>query len=167
MKKIIILISIILLFTGCDNSYNTPTKKVEKFLNEYQNLNPSVIKRLESSIEDNNLTKEQRSKYIDLLEKQYQNLSYKIINEEVNDNTAVVDVEIEVLNYTYSIADSKKYYESHSKEIKDYNDYMLNNLEKVTDKIKYKMSINLTKYDNVWELDEIDKTIIQKIHGLY
>ena len=44
---------------------------------------------------------------------------------------------------------------------------MLNNLEKVKDKIKYNISIDLTKYDGNWELNEIDRTIIQKIHGLY
>lgn len=167
MKKIFLIISILLLFTGCENSYNMPTKKVEKFLKDYQNLTPTVLARLERSVEDDDFTENQRKKYIELLEKQYQNLSYKITNEVVNDNIAVVDVEIEVLNYTCSIANSKKYYESNSSEIKNYNNYMLNNLEKVTDKIKYKISFNLTKYDNEWELDEIDKTIIQKIHGLY
>ena len=167
MRKIIIILSLLIFLTGCENTLNTPTKKVENFLNEYQNLNPEVLKRLESSVEADNLSKSQRKKYIGLLEKQYQNLSYKIVNEVVNDDNAIVDVEIEVLNYTYSIADSKKYYETHSDEIEDYNEYMLNNLEKVKDKIKYKISIDLTKYDGNWELNEIDRTIIQKIHGLY
>lgn len=167
MKKIIIILSLLIFLTGCENTFNTPTKKVENFLNEYQNLNPKVLKKLENSVEADNLTKSQRKKYVRLLEKQYQNLSYKIVNEVVNDDNAIVDVEIEVLNYTYSIADSKKYYETHKNEIEDYNEYMLNNLEKVKDKIKYKISIDLTKYDGNWELNEIDRTIIQKIHGLY
>jgi len=167
MKKIIIILSLLIFLTGCESTLNTPTKKVENFLSEYQNLNPEILKKLESSVEADNLSKSQRKKYIGLLEKQYQNLSYKIVNEVVNDDNAIVDVEIEVLNYTYSIADSKKYYETHKDEIKDYNEYMLNNLEKVKDKIKYNISIDLTKYDGNWELNEIDRTIIQKIHGLY
>ena len=167
MKKIIIILSLLIFLTGCESTLNTPTKKVENFLSEYQNLNPEILKKLESSVEADNLSKSQRKKYIGLLEKQYQNLSYKIVNEVVNDDNAIVDVEIEVLNYTYSIADSKKYYETHKDEIKNYNEYMLNNLEKVKDKIKYNISIDLTKYDGNWELNEIDRTIIQKIHGLY
>lgn len=167
MKKIIIILSLLIFLTGCVSTLNTPTKKVENFLSEYQNLNPEILKKLERSVETDNLSKSQRKKYIGLLEKQYQNLSYKIVNEVVNDDNAIVDVEIEVLNYTYSIADSKKYYETHKDEIKDYNEYMLNNLEKVKDKIKYNISIDLTKYDGNWELNEIDRTIIQKIHGLY
>lgn len=167
MKKIIIILSLLIFLTGCESTLNTPTKKVENFLSEYQNLNPEILKKLERSVEADNLSKSQRKKYIRLLEKQYQNLSYKIVNEVVNDDNAIVDVEIEVLNYTYSIADSKKYYETHKDEIKNYNEYMLNNLEKVKDKIKYNISIDLTKYDGNWELNEIDRTIIQKIHGLY
>lgn len=168
MKKItIIFFLFIILITGCEKNINSPTKRVDKFLSDYQNLSPVVLNRLEKIIDTNNLTKKQKNKYISLLEKQYQNLSYKIIDETVNDNNAVVDVEIEVLNYTYSIADSKKYYDEHKDDIKDYNDFMLNNLEKTKDKIKYSMSISLTKYDGIWELNEIDKSIIQKIHGLY
>ena len=168
MKKIIIiLIFLIILLTGCEKNINSPTKRVDEFLSDYQNLNPTVLNRLEKSIDTNNLTKNQKNKQISLLEKQYQNLSYKIVDETVTNNNAVVDVEIEVLNYTYSIANSKKYYEEHKEDIKDYNDFMLNNLEKTKDKIKYNISISLTKYDGIWELNEIDKSIIQKIHGLY
>ena len=167
MKKILLILPIIFL-VGCMNMMNTPTKRVEEFFGKYQTMDKEVLNELDSTLEaDQNLGKENKAEYKALMEKQYQNLSYKIVNEVVNDDNAIVDVEIEVLNYTYSIADSKKYYETHSDEIEDYNEYMLNNLEKVKDKIKYKISIDLTKYDGNWELNEIDRTIIQKIHGLY
>ena len=97
----------------------------------------------------------------------YQNLSYKINDEDIVDQTATVKVEIEVLNYSYSIMNSKKYYESHKDEIENYNDYKLKQLEQVKDKIKYDITFNLTQYDGVWELDEIDNYDLQKIHGLY
>ena len=167
MKKILILIIIILSISGCKKSINTPTSRVEEFLKEYQTITPTVRERLKNSVKNEELNSNQKEKYISLLEKQYQNLSYKIVNEEVNNDKAVVDVEIEVLNYSYEIAACKKYYLSHKDEIPDYNDYMLKELEKVTDKIKYKFSIDLTMYDGVWELDEIDNSIIQKIHGLF
>lgn len=168
MKKTIILLCIILLFsTGCKTTTNTPTNKVETFLSNYQNLDPIVLKRLDTELEKEKLTKKQKEKYKVLLKKQYQNLSYKIKNEEINKDKAVVDVEIEVLNYNYSILNSKKYYEEHKDEIKNYNEYMLSELEKVSDKIKYSISFNLTDYDGFWELDEIDNYTIRKIHGLY
>ena len=72
MKKIIIILSLLIFLTGCESTLNTPTKKVENFLSEYQNLNPEILKKLERSVEADNLSKSQRKKYIGLLEKQYQ-----------------------------------------------------------------------------------------------
>ena len=166
MKKIIILILGLIIMSGCEKTINTPTSKVEDLLNQYQNLSPSIIDNLKDSIEKEDMTKEQKKKYESLMEKQYQSLSYKIKNEEIVEDTAVVDVEIEVLNYSYSIANSKKYYDEHREEIKDFNDYKLEQLEKVTDKIKYDLTLNLTRYNGFWELDDIDNNDLEKIHGL-
>ena len=101
------------------------------------------------------------------MEKQYQNLSYKITDEEIINDTAIVNVEIEVLNYSYSLSNSKKYYEEHKEEIKNYNDYKIKELEKVEDKIKYNIVFSLTEFNGVWELNELDKNDLKKIHGLY
>ncbi len=168
MKKTIYLFIILLIIlTGCKSVNNTPTKRVESFLSDYQNLNPSVIERLDNEINKEKLSKDQKKKYKDLMKKQYQNLSYKIEKEEISDKTATVDVEIEVLNYNYSILNSKKYFKEHPDEIDNYEEYMLKELEKVSNKIKYSISFNLTEYDGLWELDEIDNYTIRKIHGLY
>lgn len=167
MKKLILIFILLLSVTACKKNINTPTSRVEDFLTEYQTITPTIRERLKNSVKNEKLNSKQKEKYISLLEKQYQNLSYKITNEEIYNEKAIVDVEIEVLNYGYEIASCKKYYSHHKEEIEDYNDYMLNELEKVTDKIKYKLSIDLTLYDGVWELDEIDNSIIQKIHGLF
>ena len=49
------------------------------------------------------MNEEEKKEYKMLLEKQYQNLSYKIKNEEIVGNNATVEVEIEVLDYATSI----------------------------------------------------------------
>lgn len=167
MKKILLIIISILFITGCSKNINTPTSKVESFLNNYQNLSDNVIKNLEKRVKKENLTKKQQKRYQTIMEKQYQNLSYKITNEEIINETAIVDVEIEVLNYNYSLLNSKKYYEEHSEEIKDYNDYKLDELEKVTSKIKYNIKFTLTEFNGVWELNELDEQDLKKLHGLY
>lgn len=167
MKKIIVFTLLLLLLTGCSRNIATPTSKVESFFRDYQNLSDNVLNNLNKRIEKENLTKEQKKKYQSIMEKQYQNLSYKITNEEILNDTAIVDVEIEVLNYNYSLANSKKYYEDHKEEIKDYNDYKLEELEKVTSKIKYNIKLTLTEFNGVWELNELDDYDLQKIHGLY
>jgi len=167
MRKIIIFVLSLILITGCNKNVITPTSKVESFFSDYQNLSDNVINNLNKSIDKEDLTKEQKKKYQSLMEKQYQNLSYKITNEEIINDTAIVDVEIEVLNYNYSLLNSKKYYEEHKEEIKDFNDYKLDELEKVTSKIKYNMKITLTEFNGVWELNELDDYDLKKIHGLY
>ncbi len=167
MKKIFIIIMSLMLITGCSKEMNTPTSKVERFINDYQNLSDNVIDNLEKSIKKEDLTEKQKKKYQTIMEKQYQNLSYKITDEEIINDTAIVNVEIEVLNYSYSLSNSKKYYEEHKEEIKNYNDYKLKELEKVEDKIKYNIVFSLTEFNGVWELNELDKNDLKKIHGLY
>ena len=46
IKKIFIFLLITLFLLGCDNVKNTPTSKVESFLNKYQTLDKNVLKDL-------------------------------------------------------------------------------------------------------------------------
>ena len=186
MKKILFCLSLFLLLAvGCTNTMNTPTKKVEELLGKYQKMDSTVLAQLDSVIsEDVNMSDEQKKEYRSLMEKQYQNLSYKVKNEEIKGNTATVDVEIEVFDYATSIADARKYYNEHQDEFKDddslsekeeeidknskYIDYKIKQLKNVTDKKKYEITFNLNKdNDGIWELDNISDTDREKIHGLY
>ncbi len=117
MKKIILAISVFLLFTGCADMMNTPTKRVEEFLGKYQTMDSEVLKQLDDIIEDEGvMTDKQKEDYRDLMKKQYQNLSYKIKDETVNGDTATVDVEIEVFDYSSSMKDAQSYLEEHKDE---------------------------------------------------
>ncbi len=184
MKKILIPLFIAIIFViGCENTMNTPTHKVEDFLGKYQKMDSNVIEELRQVLEeDHTMSENQKVKYQSLLEKQYQNLAYKIKNEEVEIDTAIVDVEIEVLDYKTSIDKAKKYYEEHldefkketkedqkedTEDTKDYIDYKLKELEKVNAKTKYEITFNLTKKDGVWIIDNLSEIDRKKIHGLY
>ena len=141
MKKILILFSLILLFiTGCGTKMGTPTAKVEEFLGKYQSMDTAVLAQLDSVIgTDSAMSDDQKKEYRGLMEKQYQNLSYKIKSEEIDGNDATVDVEIEVYDYATSITESRKYYSEHrdefldddntnnTKDIEAYNDSVENN----------------------------------------
>ena len=191
MKKILVCLSLFLLLAvGCTNTMNTPTKKVEELLGKYQKMDSTVLAQLDSVIsEDVNMSDEQKREYRSLMEKQYQNLSYKVKNEEIKGNNATVDVEIEVFDYATSIAETRKYYSEHKDEFKDeekdddtvgekveeaidksskYIDYKIKQLKNVTDKKKYDITFNLSKdEDGIWKLDDISDIDRQKIHGLY
>ena len=169
MKRIIIILSIfILIITGCENMKNTPTAKVEEFLGKYQRMDIDVLEDLKNSIKkDKTMNEEQKKDYQTLLEKQYQNLSYKIKKEEIRNSTAIVEVEIEVFDYQTSINHSKKYYQEHEKDNDNYINYKLSELKKVTSRVKKDLTFQLEKENNMWQIKELSQTDIEKIHGLY
>lgn len=196
--KIVVCFGFLLIFlAGCSTSMNTPTSKVEEFLGKYQKMDDDVSVQLDEVLSnDDTMTDEQKDKYRSILEKQYQNLSYKIENEEINGEEATVDVEIEVLDYATTIRDAKKYYEQHKEEIESSNekeqsdndnlledavegseeaiensaayiDYKLKELANVSDTITYNITFYLTKKNGEWQLQDISDLDLQKIHGLY
>lgn len=182
MKKVLISILLIVgIVTGCDNMKNTPTSKVEDFLGKYQRMDMDVIEDLENAIsKDNDMNEEQKKEYQSILEKQYQNLSYKIKKEEIVNDNATVEVEIEVLDYKTAVNNSKKYYQEHLEEFEQENrkntemnknqkyiDYKISEMKKVNTKIKEDIIFQLTTQDGIWKLEELDKNDISKIHGLY
>lgn len=199
MKKIFIALSVIflLLVSGCSTTLNTPSDKVEEFLSKYQNMDSEVLTQLDNVIaEDSSMNDDQKKEYRALLEKQYQNLSYKIKDEKIKGDTATVDVEIEVYDYKTSINKSKEYYKEHEEEFKEktnenkeessstddkttiiegegfeklsaFIDYKIKQLKSVTDKIKYEITFNLDKEDGKWKVEDISDIDRQKIHGLF
>ncbi len=179
MKKIIVFILGIVLFTtGCSLLMNTPTDKVEEYLDKYRTKNTDVIDQLQNVIyEIGDMNDENKTSYRKLMEKQYENLSYKIKDETIDGNNATVEAEIEVFDYKTSLLSSDEYLTEHNKDFADENGnvdndkfmkYKLEQLDKVTDKITYTINFTLTKDDNgKWVLDDITNEDRLKIHGLY
>jgi len=120
-NKIIVFLSLLTLFvTGCGNNMNTPTGKVEEFLGKYQSMDSDVLTQLDKVIaDDSTMDDTQKKDYKTLMEKQYQNMSYKIKDEEIDGDEASVLVEIEVYDYANSIKESRKYYSEHRDEFDD------------------------------------------------
>lgn len=196
--KVVLGFGFLLLFlAGCGNMANTPTQKVEEFLGKYQTMDEDVTTQLKQVLsDDQTMNDEQKDKYRALMEKQYQNLSYKIENEDIDGDKATVDVEIEVLDYATTIAKSKKYYEEHKEEIEKENqedkkdndnmvgdavddvetavkessayiNYKLKELESVSDTTTYTITFYLNKENGDWKLQDISDSDRQKLHGLY
>ena len=181
MKKIMLVFLFSIMFLlGCHNSMNTPTAIVESLFSKYQKLDKTILDDLDKVIEkDKYMNKEEKEKYKTIMEKQYQNLSYKITGEKITKNKATVDVEIEVLDYANTIYKAKKYYYEHPKEFNytiiednientsNYIDYKLEKLSDVKDKNKYNLILSLTKENGIWKLDELTDIDRKKIHGIY
>ena len=144
-KKIIIFLSLLVMFmTGCGNNSMTPTAKVEEFLGRYQSMDSEVLTQLDNVISnDTSMNDTQKKDYKTLMEKQYQNLSYKIKDEEGEIIGGAVDT------------------------ISSFITYKIKQLMDVTDKAKYEITFHLTKEDGEWVIEDLTDVDRQKIHGLF
>ncbi len=179
MKKFLVAIFTALLLSGCSlgKMDNTPTKQVEKYLNNYQTLDSNVLTQLDSIVaRETSFTDSQKQDYRDLLKKHYQDLTYNIKEETVNGDKATVEVEIEVNDYTKAIKEAESYKKENEKEFLDenntfdeskFNDYKLDLLKKSKERVKYTLYFSLTKTDGDWNLDKLTETEQEKILGIY
>ena len=177
MKKILCALLIIIYLTGCNNLMNTPTKKVEYLLSKYQKIDEEVINQLDDALlTDDILSSEQKSRYKSIMQKQYKDLTYIVKDEAIDGKTAVVEVEIEVYDYSKAVNMTEDDLLNNSDNYKDstgeinttiYNDAKLTNLENVVDRVKYTINFTLSKVDEEWIVDDLTETERMKIHGLY
>ncbi len=179
MKKFLIyftLVFAIILLSGCTMD-NTPTKKVENFLDNYRNLDSTVVNQMDSMIQaDNLMTDDQRETYGNVLKRQYQDMTYEIKDEIINGDDATVTAEIEVYDFYKATNDATTYYNTNPSEFMDdagnlvdslFVDYRINSLNKTKDRVTYTIDFTLVKVDDVWTLNDVDDITRQKIHGLY
>lgn len=171
MKKYLFLIIsfILIIFTsGCDLG-NTPTSKVEDLLNKYQMLDSEIMEDINDVIDSENLTTDQKERYKKLLEKQYKNLSYKIKDEVIDNDGALVTVELEVVDYKKAIEKTEKSFSNTSDyTLEEYNNKKIENLEEMKDKVVYTIELSLIKdKDDNWKLNALSNVDKKKLQGMY
>ena len=175
MKKILIFLFMLLLITGCAKDKNIPREEVQKLFLNYNSLTSDLLIQLDKVIDGESLNETQKTKYKDVLKRQYEDLKYKIKDEVISDDKAIVSVEIEVYDLLKVIKDSDDYLEHNKEEFYENNefsnekfwDYKLDKMSTTNDRITHTLDLSLTKIDNRWVLDELLETDRQKIHGLY
>ncbi len=177
MKKIISILLTLILFVGCGNFRASPIGEVEDFLSKYQKLDSEVIGQLNTIVDaDANLTSEQKVDYKNAIKRQYRDLTYNIKDEIIDGDTATVTVEIEVYDYHKALVMAEQHLnenpddfltENDTFDERKYFDYKTEQMANTTDKIKYTLSLTLTKQDENWVIDNISETVRTKIHGLY
>lgn len=180
MKKMLCIFSIcsFMFLCGCDQKLmNTPTKKVEMFLEKYQSLDNDVTAQLDEVIDGEDLfTTDQKAEYREIMKNHYKNLKYEIKDEVINGDTATVTAEVEVTDYSKVMSASNTYLEAHKDEFNDdtgnysealFTRYRLDKLKEAKDTVKYTIDFNLTKENDEWKLDELTEEQESKINGMY
>jgi hypothetical protein len=176
MKKIIAILSLTLL-VGCQmlDINNTPTKKVEEYLNKFQINSEEVLKDLDKVLIRLKTNEQNKEEYRELIKKQYKDMQYSIKEEYIDGNKATVIAEIIVKDFTKIINEAENYKKENITEFYEqdnYNDnlykkYLLDKLKEAKDKITYTLEFNLHKKNTKWELDQINNEIEDKILGIY
>lgn len=177
-KKVVFIVAILFLLVGCGKTMETPTKKVEAFLNKYQTNDKEVVDQFNADLfGDQNLSDEQKGKYKEIMMDQYKNLTYKVKEEKIDGNRATVDVEVEVYDYNRALDNASTYLNEHHDEFfvddvldtASFVEYKLKQLMDFKDRIKYTITFNLSRKDSnsEWKIEELPESDLQKIHGIY
>ena len=135
MKRFIIFLTCmmtVLVLSGCSMG-NTPTRKVEGFLNNYNSNDSGVLEQLQEMVNSDSLMNDtQRSKYSDIMKKQYKDMTYEIKDEVIDGDNATVTAEIEVYDYYKINRESEDYYNNNQSEFVDTN----NNNDSLAEDVK-------------------------------
>lgn len=118
MKKFIVALMVILLSACTLGVATTPREKVSEFLDKYKNQNEDILSQLDETIDSQINDEDQKSRYRTLMTNQYKNMEYEIKDEIIEDDNAVVEVEITVYDYASAIKNSNTYLNDHLEEFK-------------------------------------------------
>ena len=174
MKKVLYFLVAVILLTGCSctaNMGNTPTKKVEDYLNKYQTNDDDVVSDLNDVLtNDTTLTPEERDNYSDFMKTHYKDMQYEIKDETIDGDTATVDAEITVRSYADAVNEANDYRLNNPDVFDEDNtfaSYRLGKLKEVTDTETYTITFHLTKENEEWKIDNLSDDDLRKLSGLY
>lgn len=174
MKKVLTIFIMLLILTACGG--NAPKGAVDNYLKKYRNLDSEVLVDLEEIVEKENLSKEQQDKYREVLKKQYKDLSFKIVEEEYNDNVSYVTVKVNVYDLYKAQSDASKYLANNGEEFYNENneydvnlflDYKLDKMKNTTDRVEYNVTFTVIKENDKYVVEQPSEETLQKIHGIY
>ena len=178
MKKIIIVLCAVLLFTGCSCSLNDnkPEEAVTTFFEKYRNKDVDIIKQLKDTIDNEFMTDEAKVKYQELMEKQYNQFAYVIKDVKENNDTATATVELTVLNFRDAVLKAEDELKAHPEKFTNengkfsedkYAEYKMKLMDDVKDTVVHTIEVSLTKDAGIWRVDQLSSDDISKLHGLY
>lgn len=133
MKKIIVALMVILLSACTLGTAVTPRQKVSEFLDKYKNEHTDIVSQLDETIKNEITDTDHRSRYKTLMLNQYKNMEYEIKDEIIEDDNAVVEVEITVYDYSSALKNANTYLNEHLDEFKK---DVKETANEITDKVK-------------------------------
>lgn len=151
----------IVLLTGCSLN-NSPTSKVEELLGKYQGLDQSITYNYLDLSSDVLISEDIENDYVDVIKKQYRNMSYEVKDENIDGDMATVTVQVEVIDYKKVINE----YDIDRND--DIHKEIIDKLNGVKEKVNYTIDFTVVKdKDGNWNLGNLTEEIQQKLLGIY
>ena len=116
MKKILVGLMIVLLSACTLGAATTPKQKVAELLDKYKNQDKSILTQLDETINTEYSNDDYRNRYRTLMTNQYKNMEYKLKDEVIEGDNAVVEAEITVYDYASAIRNSNEYLNNNPNE---------------------------------------------------
>lgn len=174
--KLLTVVVVLLSLVGCGCMKKTAKGAVQDYLNQYKNLSSNVINDMDTVINNENLTDNQKEKYRDILKKQYQDLKYDVVSEKYDGDNATVEVKIKVYDLYKVQKDANDYLTTSGDEFKQngvfsndlFMNYKLDKMKKTIDTVEYNIIFNVTKDDKGnYKVTDLSNSDLEKIHGVY
>lgn len=173
MKKLLSLLVIMISLAGCSNM--SAKGAVEGYLSKYKTLDSEVLVSLDEVVDNESFSNQNKDTYKEILKKQYKDISYEIIDERYDGDTAYITVKISVYDLYSAEKDANDYLLEHEDEFKsdgtyDYDkfiEYKLGKMKEVTNKVEYSVIFTVNKEDNKYIVLQPTDNDLLKIHGIY
>lgn len=173
---VIVVIIIIILGIVFLNNYlsNKPVYMTREYMKKYNKLDSEVIKNIEYDFDDQ-LSDDQKDKYVEIIKNQYKKLTYKIVSEDMDETSATINVEISVFDLSSAMFKANSYIDSYEDkfmtngeyDILKANDFKLDELSNYNEKITYSITFNYYKENGNWTMRDISSNDLKKIRGTY
>jgi len=154
MKKLLILV--LIFVTGCLSMPSNPGRSVDEWFANYR------IDINHFNLED--ITLEQKSEFISILQDNYNNLTYHTIQKQVSEKTANVMIRIQVTDFSNI---NKKLENQVFESNKERFDKKLDLMKTADTQKSYTILIRLRKIGGRWQVPHLSQNTILKIHGFY
>lgn len=168
-----IVIAIILVVSSNVKS-NSIEGLTKAYMKKYQTLDKEVVSKIKYEFDDK-LTPEQKQKYRSIIENQYEELKYEIVEVKESGVTGEVVIRFTVYDLASAMEQANSYIAVYGDKFKkdgkfdEYAaiDYKLEMLDEVETKVDYTITFNFYKEDGTWTMDEVVESDLKKIRGTF
>ena len=167
------IIAIVLIVSGNVQS-NSIEGLTKAYMKKYQRLDKEVVDKIKYEFGDK-LTADQKQKYKSIIENQYEELEYEIVEVRKSGVTGEVDIRFTVYDLASAMEQANSYIAVYGdKFMKDGKfdeyaaiDYKLKMLDEVETKVDYTITFNFYKEDGTWTMDDVVEADLKKIRGTF